>query len=59
MPKFEIIGPDPDGDWYVERIELRGTVTNHSVLMEAYPTEKKAQSAADSYNADPDSAPTA
>lgn len=59
MPTFGVIGPDPDGDWFVERIEKRGIVTERFVLNEAYPSNEEAQTAADQFNADPASAPTA
>lgn len=59
MTTFEVVGPDPDGDWYIERIEQRSAVTNRYVLSEAYPTKEKAQAAADAFNADPENAPTA
>ena len=58
MPQFEVEGPCPDGDYFVVREEMRGTVTNRLCLQEMYATAEEAQAAADRFNADPDSAPT-
>lgn len=57
MPTFEIEGPDSDGDWWVIRNEMLGNVMRHTALRECYPNEEEAQAAADSFNADPGSAP--
>ena len=54
---YEVQGPDPDGDWFVVRIERKGSVQSRTALIEAYPTAEKAQAAADRFNADPASAP--
>lgn len=58
MPRFEVEGPCPDGDFFVVRVEMRGAVTNRLSLQEMYATAADAQAAADRFNADPDAAPT-
>ncbi|WOF44285.1 hypothetical protein KNJ79_04980 [Sphingopyxis indica] len=58
MPTFEVQGPDPDGDYWVVRVEMKGAVENRTSLIETYSTAERAQAAADRFNADPDSAPT-
>lgn len=58
MPKFEVEGPDPDGDYWVIRVEMKGAVGSRMSLQESYSTADDARLAADGFNADPESAPT-
>ena len=51
MANYEVRGPDPDGDWFVVKIEQRGEVRDEIALDEAYDTEAQAQAAADEFNA--------
>lgn len=51
MASYEVRGPDPDGDWFVVKIEQRGEVRDEMALDEAYDTEAQAQAAADTLNA--------
>lgn len=48
---YEVRGPDPDGDWFVVKVEQRGEVRDELCLDEAYDSEAKAQSAAEALNA--------
>lgn len=51
MASYEVRGPDPDGDWFVVKIEQRGEVRDELALDEAYDSEPQAQAAADALNA--------
>lgn len=51
MANYEVRGPDPDGDWFVVKIEQRGEVRDELCLDEAYDSEAKAQAAAHALNA--------
>lgn len=57
MPTFEVQGPDPDGDYWVVHVEMKGDVESRTSLIETYSTAEGARAAADSFNAEPDSAP--
>jgi hypothetical protein len=46
MPKHEVRGPDPDGDWFVVQIDG----DNETAIDETFATEEKAQAAADRLN---------
>lgn len=46
MPKYEVRGPDPDGDWFVVQIEDG----EETALDEAFECEAAAQTAADRLN---------
>lgn len=52
MARYEVRGPDPDGDWFVVKIEQRGEVGDEMALDEAFGSEAKAQAAADALNAE-------
>lgn len=56
---YKVRGPDPDGDYFIVRVEMKGAVESRTSLIEMYPTAEKAQEAADRFNADPASAPAA
>lgn len=58
MPDYKVRGPDPDGDYFVVRVEMKGDVESRTALVEMYATAKDAQAAADRFNADPANAPT-
>jgi hypothetical protein len=51
MASYEVRGPDPDGDWFVVKIEQRGEVRDEMALDEAYDTEAQAKAAAAALNA--------
>lgn len=51
MASYEVRGPDPDGDWFVVKIEQRGEVRDEVTLDEAYDNEAQAKAAADALNA--------
>ena len=46
MLAYEIRGPDPDGDWFVVKIESDDEIA----ISETFPTEDTAQAAADELN---------
>lgn len=52
MPTYEVHGPDPDGDFFIVRIETRGEVHSETSLDEVYSTLEDAQAAADILNAE-------
>lgn len=58
MPDYKVRGPDPDGDYFVVRIEMKGGVESRTALVQMYATAEDVQAAADRFNADPASAPT-
>lgn len=47
MPKNEVRGPDPDGDWFVVQIDG----DNEMAIDETFATEAAAQAVADALNA--------
>lgn len=47
MPKYEVRGPDPDGDWFV--VEIDGD--EETAMDETFATEAAAQAVADKLNA--------
>lgn len=57
MTTFEVHGPDPDGDFWVVRIDERLGSRSEVAMPEAYATAADAQVAADKFNAHPDAAP--
>lgn len=40
MPTYEVHGPDPDGDFFIVRIETKGEVHSETSLDEVYSTAK-------------------
>lgn len=50
MPKYEVHGPDPDGDFFVVRVETKGEVHSETSLDEVYSSREDAQAAADRMN---------
>ena len=51
MPTYDVHGPDPDGDFFIVRIETKGEVHSETSLDEVYVTREAAQAAADKLNA--------
>ena len=51
MPTYEVRGPDPDGDFFIVRIETKGEVPSEISLDEVYVTREAAQAEADKLNA--------
>lgn len=47
MPKYEVRGPDPDGEWFVVLVDGEEETT----IDEVFDTEALAQAAADRLNA--------
>lgn len=52
MPKYEVHGPDPVGEYWVVEIELTVAVISEKSLAASYRTKAGAQAAADRFNAD-------
>jgi hypothetical protein len=50
MPTYEVHGPDPDGDFFVVRIETKGEVHSETSLDEVYATREAAEAAANALN---------
>lgn len=57
MPTFEIAGPGPEGDFSVVRADTIGDITRYTTLPVFFTTAEEAQQVADTFNADPASAP--
>jgi hypothetical protein len=57
MPTFEIAGPGPEGDFSVVRTDTIGDITRYTTVPVSFATAEEAQEAANSFNADPASAP--
>lgn len=50
MPIYEVHGPDPDGDFFIVRIETKGEVHSETSLDDVYSNRADAQTAADKLN---------
>lgn len=53
MPKYQVQGPDPDGNYFVVCNEARSSALYQSTLLDTFDTKETAQAAADALNADP------
>lgn len=49
MPEYQVRGPDPDGDWFVVRVDG----DDETAIDEVFASEAKAQGCADALNAQP------
>lgn len=50
MERFQVHGPDPDGDWFIVEVVIKGDVRHETSLDEVFDTQEKANAVAEALN---------